>query len=330
LEAFAQIVVDNDERVKRQFRVCKESSDELCNRGEVGSEYEKRWRSGIFNELGEKNCWGDSDPSCRMSIISDVLERLKRDDVGRAKELFADVQKIEPPLFRWRSLQQTPLCFWPELDSIPWFTGTEPSLAPVFAALRSAFNATRHELMTSYLPRFEAEMDKNVNVMRNGWLRRDLWNSLTGWNEEGCNFLPTICKEMRPVLPTSRLPITWSRNTPQEELTILGTKSGITLAQHNDGLNTRVNVLMSLLDSRGSILCVVGDCRPWEQDGDIHAFDVSFDHTVENPTTHTRWVVVAGVSHPQYEERFSSLQPRPNLVQGSGPPANLKPTCISD
>jgi len=120
------------------------------------------------------------------------------------------------------------------------------------------------------------------------------------------------------VLPTTRLPMTSAEPVGafQEVVQIFGLRAGATLPVHNDGINTRVEILMGLMNSRGSLICVAEDCRSWEEDGDIFAFDISFDHSVKNPTQNTRWVVCVGASHPQYEERFSLLRPRPNLVHG--------------
>jgi hypothetical protein len=89
----------------------------------------------------------------------------------------------------------------------------------------------------------------------------------------------------------------------QEEVVLFLTTPGSTVALHNGGTNTRLNVHIGLLNLNGSFIEVAGERREWSEKRSF-VFDDGYDHTVVTPSDQTgkvegpRVVLAVGISHP--------------------------------
>lgn len=80
------------------------------------------------------------------------------------------------------------------------------------------------------------------------------------------------------------------------------TTPGSTVALHNGGTNTRLNVHIGLLNLEGSFIEVAGERREWSETRSF-VFDDGYDHKVVTPPDDTgkkgpRVVLAVGISHP--------------------------------
>ena len=90
------------------------------------------------------------------------------------------------------------------------------------------------------------------------------------------------------------------------------TTAGSTVALHNGGTNTRLNVHIGLLNLGGSFIEVAGERREWSETKSF-VFDDGYDHKVVTPPDDTgergpRVVLAVGISHPDITAAVNDTQ----------------------
>eukprot|EP00747_Dinoflagellata_sp_TGD_P184779 gnl/TRDRNA2_/TRDRNA2_40732_c1_seq1.p1 gnl/TRDRNA2_/TRDRNA2_40732_c1~~gnl/TRDRNA2_/TRDRNA2_40732_c1_seq1.p1 ORF type:complete len:506 (+),score=39.32 gnl/TRDRNA2_/TRDRNA2_40732_c1_seq1:184-1518(+) len=205
-----------------------------------------------------------------------------------------------------------------------FFNPMEGSIQPIFEAIQPAWSevfaellASRYEILDFGTPKTSiachkyATTDFPNDIGRckvSGVIHKVFWdggdNAAEGfrehhsmspghWNDIGCRWSPTLCRVLRNVLPSTHRPVPNTiRALPGRKAETLGIAIAWPngeLAMHRDPERCSWQICITGCEGH-SWLRVGGEVRPYRQ-GEVVAFDPSFDHVIWNNGTEPRIVL---------------------------------------
>ena len=136
------------------------------------------------------------------------------------------------------------------------------------------------------------------------WTKVTLYTARTGWDEQECAHVPTVCTILRGRLRTEREPAqAWYKTghfVAGDEAVILFRVSAGGLAHLHQGQDARINVHLCLLNCDDSAVVVGGSLKNYTA-GSLLAFEDRADHEIINIGKDDRVSLTVGVLHPDYD-----------------------------
>lgn len=270
---------------------------------------------------------------CRcLSFLVNAIMRMAKwiDHLTVAQDLFGLACAGLPEHFaKWMSIWETPYYWIWEVDKMHsdqlrpapggWWPLEHRGIAPVVRALQGAYPRIARDFAS-----VRAQLDKQAyksGIERKGWSTKPIWSTPardssakpTPYGFQWCQNMPSVCEALDGLIPTVKTPYIYVAET----VGLQGVHPGGFLFPHNDP--ERVSIMLCLAGCDKAWLKVGAEKRYWGHPGAVLAFDNIVDHSVGNDGDECRWVVNVVITHPDYEDMYDQLQPRPPFVNGGGP-----------
>lgn len=273
---------------------------------------------------------------CRLMHVAFLAASFARrlDDHAVSERLFQIATKEEPIQgLLWADQHTHPFVYgsvphWHRIELTPapggWWDPEMPFIAKFARALRDAFPQVRKEFSEAVRdPRFRAEFAFGISdgLARKGWGGMGLYALLlggyaqvaglshhAGWFSHRCAWLPSLCKAVEHLLPSTKKPVL---SAPSEGIGLQIIKPGGWLLPHTDP--ERVSIMQCLIGCQGAWIKSGGVTRHFDDDGGVFAFDNLVEHSAGNDGGGERVVVTLVVNHPEYDTHFDQLSPAPQV-----------------
>lgn len=255
-------------------------------------------------------------PLCAANHFSMAVQRLK---VGgfwrRAREVFAEATTLQleggqRPV-PWSTFGATPRILAVGLRSQP-FWQRDPAIRKLVALLRRHWGPLLEELRGLLSSgRFPRGVDAYQDLKRQGtWGALPLYSCIGGLKASKCALAPVACKMLEVALRDGlflRDP-RYCLNPEFERAGYLSLEPNTSIPWHSD-TNGRLNIHVGLQGTEGAWLSVGEEAPvPW-RDGEVLAFQDSFDHYARHEGGQTRFVFFITVAHPDWASALEATYP---------------------
>lgn len=239
-------------------------------------------------------------------ILTDLHLNTIRDmdeggDLNRIRD--AVWPQIDTRKFDYRVPTQKPHLFYiPDLPAIPFFKRQDLDWV---GSIESGFKAIKQEVVTN----LDLDSDGMPYLAPDMALSGGDWDNIVGkmtWAsvhlyKQGVANEDVIAKFPETLDALKHVPLARINGNPSEVF-ISVLKPGTTIPPHFGVANNVLTVHFPLVVPEGCFLRV-GDHTFPQKEGEIIAFDDSYDHEARNPGTETRIVLIFEVWHPGLTER---------------------------